>query len=156
MDGTTQTYYRLRTPDVAQRNYYRSDFSILKVFSSRWEAQGSYSYTVSRGNLQTSPSSFLAVPGQVEYYYNANLGTDITHDVSAGFAWELPDDPWTTEIGGTVFLESGYPLSRGYPSSFGSIYKDTIGTYARSATWWTMSLLVRQAIPVRKELCGLS
>ena len=24
VDGTTQTYYRLRTPDVAQRNYYRS------------------------------------------------------------------------------------------------------------------------------------
>ena len=90
------------------------------------------------------------MPGQVEYYYNANLGTDITHDVSAGFAWELPDDPWTTEIGGTVFLESGYPLSRGYPSSFGSIYKDTIGTYARSATWWTMSLLIRRAIPVEK------
>jgi hypothetical protein len=150
VDGTANTYYRLRTPDVAQRDYYRSDLSILKIFSNRWEAQGSYSFTRSRGTTQTSPSSFLAVPGQLEYYLDGNLGTDITHDVSAGFAWQLPDDPWTTELGGTIFMESGYPLSRYYDSAFGSILKDTVGTYTRSQTWWKLSLLVKQSIPVRK------
>ena len=156
-NGDYLTYYRLRTPDIAQRNYLRTDLGMNKVWSNRWEAQVNYSYTVSRGTAAASPSTFLSVPQQVEYFVNGNLGTDITHDVTAGFAWELPDDPWTTKIGGTFFLESGYPISRSYSNGNaagdfgrGFIYKDRVGTYARSATWWELNILIQQAIPVRK------
>ena len=51
-------------------------------------------------------------------------------------------NPWTTRIGGTFFMESGYPISRFYNNGNygdygnGSILKDTIGSYARTMTWW--------------------
>ena len=147
---------RMRTPDIAQRNYYRTDAIIEKVWSDRWELQFNYSYTVSRGSVQTSPSGFLAVPQQAEFFINGYLGTDIRHDIAAGFAWDIPDDPWTTRLGMVAFLESGYPLSRTYANgNFGDygqtyILKQTVGTYARSMTWWEMNLQVQQAIPVRK------
>lgn len=155
-DGSLISYLRVRTPDIAQRVYYRADAILEKVWSDRWEMQLNYSYTVSRGTVQTSPSSFLAVPQQVEYYINGYLGTDIRHDVSAGFAWDIPDDPWTTRLGMIVFLESGYPITRSYANGnfgdYGStfILKETIGTYARATTWWETNLQVQQAIPVRK------
>jgi hypothetical protein len=159
-DDTFNTYHRLRTPDLARRDYYRTDVGMQKVWSNRWELQGTYSYTVSRGSVQTSPSSFLSQAPQIEYYLNGLLGTDIKHDITGGFAWEIPNDPWTTEVGGTFFMESGYPLSRYYSNAtyYGSssILKAPVGTYARSETWWSASILIRQAIPVRKgELKGV-
>ena len=90
----------------------------------------------------------------MEYYLNGLLFTDIKHDVAAGFAWQIPNDPWTTEIGSTLFVESGYPISRTYGNAayYGRsyIYKQPVGTYDRSETVWSLSVLVRQAIPVRK------
>ena len=161
-NGSVISSYRFRTPDIAQRNYIRTDFGINKVWSNRWEAQVNYSYTVSRGTAQGTPSSFLSVPQQVEYFIGRYLGTDITHDITGGFAWELPDDPWTTRLGATFFLESGYPISRTYQNGNYSddgrtyIYKDTVGAYARSQTWYELNLLIQQAIPVRKgKLWGI-
>ncbi len=152
-DGELRTYYRLRTPNIARRDYYRTDVGWKRAWADRWTTQGTYSYTISRGSVQTAPSAFLAVPPQVEYYVNGYLGTDIRHDVSAGFAWEIPDDPWTTQLGGTFFFESGYPISRYYSNAFqggGSYLKQTVGTYARTESWWDLNILVRQDIPVRK------
>ena len=161
-NGSVISSYRFRTPDIAQRNYIRTDLGINKVWSNRWEAQVNYSYTVSRGTAQGTPSSFLSVPQQVEYFIGRYLGTDITHDITGGFAWELPDDPWTTRLGATFFLESGYPISRTYQNGNYSddgrtfIYKDTVGSYARSQTWYELNLLIQQAIPVRKgKLWGI-
>ena len=155
-NGNFVTYPRIRTPDIAERNYLRTDVGMNKVWSNRWEAQVNYSYTVSRGSAQGTPASFLYVPQQVQFFQNGYLGTDIRHDITTGFAWELPDDPWTTRIGGTFFMESGYPISRFYNNGNygdygnGSILKDTIGSYARTLTWWELNLLLQQAIPVRK------
>ena len=111
---TSFTYNRMRTPDIAERNYLRTDFGFNKIRSNRWEAQVTYSYTLSRGAVQGTPSSFMTVPQQIEYFLDGYLGTDIRHDVTAGFSWDLPNDPWTTRIGGTAFLESGYPITRTY------------------------------------------
>lgn len=153
-NGSTDTYYRLRTPNIARRDYYRTDLGVNRVWADRWELQATYSYTVSKGSVQGSPSSFLQVPGQVEHYINGLLGTDIRHDIAAGMAWDIPNDPWTTQLGAIVQMESGYPTTRSYDNGSlygaGSLLKDTIGTYARSVTWWRMSLLVQQTIPVRK------
>jgi hypothetical protein len=155
-DGSFISYSRMRTPDIAQRTYYRADAIFEKVWSNRWEMQLNYSYTVSRGTVQNSPSGFLAVPQQLEYYVNGFLGTDIRHDVSAGLAWDIPDDPWTTRLGAIVFLESGYPISQTYGNGnygdYGStfILKETIGTYARTMTWWEANVQIQQAVPVRK------
>ena len=155
-NGSFVTHYRYRTPDIAQRNYIRTDLGFNKVWSNRWEAQVNYSYTLSRGTTQNSPTAFLSVPQQTEYFVGSYLATDIRHDITAGFAWELPNDPWTTRLGSTLFMESGYPLSRTYSNGNygdygrGYIYKDTVGSYARSKTWYELNILIQQAIPVRK------
>lgn len=152
-DGTVNEYYRLRTPDVARRQYYRTDVSLEKILSHRWTANATYSYTRSMGTVQTTPSSFLAVPSQQRFYENGNLPTDIRHDVTASGFWELPDDPWTTNVGFVFALESGYPLSRGYSTSApngGGYLRQTQGTYARAETYWALDLQVKQDFPVRK------
>lgn len=160
-DGTLTDLYRLRTPNIARRDYFRTDFTINKIWSDRWEVQATYSYTISRGTVQNTPSGFLSVPQQVEYYVNGLLFTDVRHDVTAAFAWDIPNDPWTTRLGGTFFYESGNPETRYYAngSSVGytSILRDTVGTYAREAPYYTASILVQQAIPVRKgKLWGIA
>jgi len=156
VDGSFVSQYRLRTPEIAQRIYTRGDVTLEKVWSDLWEAQINYSYTHSRGTSQGQMSDFLSVPQQTEYFINGNLGTDIRHDVSAAFAWELPTDPWTTNLGAVFRLESGYPISRTYANGnsmdYGRGYflKQTIGTYARTETWFQLDLQFKQAIPVRK------
>jgi hypothetical protein len=53
-------------------------------------------------------------------------------------------------------MESGYPLSRTYSNGNygdygrGYILKDTVGSYARSKTWYELNILIQQAVPVRK------
>jgi hypothetical protein len=155
-DGTTTPLYRLRTPAIARRDYYRADLQLKKVMSNRWQAEGSYSYTISRGTNQNTPSGFLIIPTQVKYYVNGLLAsTDIRHSVKLSGFWEIPDDPWTTTLGSTLIYESGYPLSRSYASlsagGFNSSYlMDTYGSYARTEGYIDWAILIRQAIPVRK------
>jgi hypothetical protein len=153
-DGSLQTRYRLRSPNIARRNYSRIDVGLRRFFADDWEVQANYSYTHSRGSVQTSPSGVLAVSPQVKYYIDGLLYTDVRHDVSAGFAWDLPNDPWTTRLGGVLFVESGNPESRYYSngsfSGSSSMLKQTAGTYTREELWWTLNLKIQQAIPVRR------
>ena len=152
-NGTVENLYRMRTPSIARRDYYRLELGFNKRSADRWETFGNYSYTFSRGTVQNSPSAFMQVPQEIEHYVNGYLPTDIRHDVAVGGWWDIPDDPWTTSVGFTVMLESGYPLSRYYGTAYyggGSLLKDTRGSYARTETWWNLNILVRQDIPVRK------
>jgi hypothetical protein len=153
-DGTLETQNRLRSPNIARRNYFRMDTGVKRNFADRWEVQANYSLTHSRGTVQNSPSGVLAVSPQVKYYVDQLLYTDVRHDIASGFAWDIPNDPWTTRIGGVVFMETGNPRSRYHSNgSFygnGSSLKETAGTYARRETWWALNLKVDQAIPVRK------
>jgi hypothetical protein len=153
-DGTLENQYRLRSPNIARRNYFRMDTGLKRNFADRWEVQANYSMTHSRGTVQTSPSGVLAVSPQVKYYLDGLLYSDVRHDIASGFAWDIPNDPWTTQVGGVFFLETGNPSSRYYGNaSFagnGSFLKQTAGTYARRETWWTLNLKVDQALPVRK------
>jgi hypothetical protein len=151
-DGTQNRYPRLRTPSIARRTYYRTDIALQKVDSNRWSGTANYSYVRSYGSVQGTPASFLQVAPLAQYYENGNLGTDIRHDAFLTAAWDIPNDPWTTQIGTIVNLESGYPLSRTYRSAveFANQLRSTIGTYARTQTVWDMSFLVRQKFPVKK------
>lgn len=151
-DGTQNRYPRLRTPNIARRTYYRTDIGVQKVFSDRWEAQGAYSYVRSYGTVQGAPSSFLQIAPQVQYYENGNLFTDIRHDAFLAASWQIPNDPWTTELGTIFNLESGRPLTRTYRSAvdFASQLRNTVGTYGRLQTVWDLSFLIRQDIPVKK------
>ena len=151
-DGTQNRYPRLRTPSVARRTYYRTDFSVKKIESNRWQGTANYSYVRSYGSVQGTPASFLQVAPLAQYYENANLGTDIRHDAFLTAAWDIPNDPWTTQIGTIFNLESGYPITRTYRSAveFANQLRSTVGTYARTETVWDLSFLVRQKFPVKK------
>jgi hypothetical protein len=149
-DGTRNYYNRLRTPDMARRDYYRTDLSFRKLLSNRWAAQGVYSFTRSIGTVQTAPSGFLTVAPQVQYFENQLLATDILHDISLSAFWDIPNDPWTTQLGTTFLMESGYPISRSYTAANGSHYRNTIGSYARTRPWWTWNVMVEQSYPVKK------
>jgi hypothetical protein len=144
--------FRLRSPNIAQRNYFRTDVGLKRNMADRWAVEGNYSLTYSRGTVQSSPSSVLAVSPQVKHYIDGFLFTDVRHDVSAGFSWDIPNDPWTTRLGGVVYYESGNPESRSYSGGYfngSSLLKQTAGTYTREEAWWSINLKVDQAVPVR-------
>lgn len=155
-DGSLDLFYRLRTPELAQRNYYQTDFAVSRNFTKRWLMQGTYSYVVSQGRSQSSLSGALVNPQQLDLGYG-NLDSDVRHQVKLAAAWDLPNDPWTTKVGiqGTFF--SGYPLSRYYYSSAGlgggadyTLLKERLGTYGRTSPYWDLALQIKQAIPVHQ------
>ena len=155
-DGTLIDYYRMRTPIIARRDYYRVDFSVLKVNSDRWQMQGTYSYTISRGTTQAGPSGFMTVAPQVPYYYDGFLPTDIRHDVSFGASWDIPNDPWTTQLGMVVFYESGYPLSRSYSGGYqgGSSVFDHAALHPDRA-WLVSTSASSRSSPSARALSGI-
>ena len=109
--------------------------------------------TISRGTTQAGPSGFMTVAPQVPYYYDGFLPTDIRHDVSFGASWDIPNDPWTTQLGMVVFYESGYPLSRTYSGGYqggSSVFWATRGSYIRTEPWLDINVRVEQKFPVRK------
>lgn len=161
-DGSLDLFYRLRTPDLASRNYYQTDFSLRRNFTKRWLMQGTYSYVVSQGRTQSSLSGALVNPQQLDLSYG-NLGTDVRHQVKFAAAWDLPDDPWTTQVGVSGSFFSGYPLSRYYYSSAGlgaegsyNLLKERLGTYGRTSPYWDLSVQIKQDIPVRQGNFGVT
>lgn len=151
-NGSDDVIYRLRSPSIAQRTYYQTVFGLARRFADRWQMQGSYSFTRSRGTTLSQVSGFLDVAPQNEYYLNGILATDVTHDVAMGAVWDIPNDPWTTSLGSTFSFESGTPQTRAYYAGNVnySILYDTIGTYEREENAWSLSMRVEQAIPVRR------
>lgn len=154
--GNLDPYYRLRTPTIALRDYFRTDFVVFRDWADRWLLYAVYSYTVSKGRTQNSLGGNLANPGQVDLMYG-NLGSDIRHQVKLQAAWDIPDDPWTTTLGGSFEFLSGQPISRYYFSSGGEVsgsgydlLKEPLGTYGRENAYWSASVLIEQDIPVRK------
>jgi hypothetical protein len=88
-----------------------------------------------------------------------NLPYDIRHQVKVQAAWDIPDDPWTTKIGAAFEFFSGQPLTRYYYSAASSVssgddtyalLKEPRGTYGREDSYWDLSILLQQEIPVRK------
>ena len=88
-----------------------------------------------------------------------NLLYDLRHQVKLQAAWDLPNDPWTTKLGGSLQYFSGYPMTRFYYSSSSSLanggdsfslLKEERGTYGRTGPTWDLSLLVQQEVPVKK------
>jgi hypothetical protein len=150
--GSNEAHLRLRSPNIAQRNYFRTDVGLQRAMADRWAVQANYSLTYSRGSVQEQPSGFLAVSPQVKYMIDRNLFTDVRHDVTAAASWDVPNDPWTTNLGLVFFYESGNPISRFYDGGYiegNSMLKQTAGTYAREESSWQLNFRVEQAIPVR-------
>ena len=156
-DGQYRGIYRLRTADIARRDYYQTDVQFKKNYADRWQLLTTYSYIVSRGTLQSSVSGSLTNPDQLDYRYG-NLWTDMRHQVKAFGSYDLPWDPWTTKVGVGIQYYSGHPYSRYYYSEAAggnALLKDNEGYYTRTEGYWFWDMQMSQAIPVRKgELEG--
>jgi hypothetical protein len=158
-NGTSDPYYRLRTPLVSRRDYYQTDLVVQRQLASRWLMNFAYSYVVSKGTMQDSLGYGLSNPSQVDLMYG-NLFTDIRHQVKFQAAWDIPNDPWTTKVGLATTVQTGSPLSRYYYAPAGSLYDiggdgygllyQPLGTYAREGASYNISALVQQDIPVKQ------
>ncbi len=148
--------YRMRTPQLARRNYVQWDNTIYKVFSRRWFAEATYTYSISSGTSPASLSGSFANAPQTQYNYGPILASDIRHVVKAFGSWQIPTDPWNQTIGFTFFYYSGNPLERFYPGEEpppGPSYNLRIrprGLYTRFPPEWNVGLKFTQDIDVRK------
>lgn len=149
------SYPRLRTPELARRNYFQWDTTLYKVFSRRWFASGTYTYTISTGSSTQSLSGSFMNDQQTQYNYGRLLETDIRHMVKAYGSWRLPTDPWNQTIGFTFEYYSGNPLERFYASEgIGGVNYDLRirprGLYTRFPPEWSVGLKLSQELDVRK------
>ena len=148
-----QSVYRMRTPELAKRDYYQADVFVEKVQSNRWGGRVTYTFTQSIGSSTSALSgSFLNDP-QTQYNYGL-LNTDLNHVVKGYGFWVLPTDPWNQTLGFTFEYYSGAPLERFYWSEaqLGS-YATRVrprGVYYRWPSQWQLSLKFQQNIDVRK------
>ena len=144
---------RLRTPNLALRDYYQADVYVDKVMSKRWFARLTYSYTQSVGTSGSALSgSFLNDP-QTQYNYGP-MATDLRHVVKSYASWELPTDPWQQVIGASFTYWSGAPLERryynDYNQNYGSLRIRDRGIYHRFPDSWTLNVQIQQEFDVRK------
>jgi hypothetical protein len=157
------TYFRLRSPREARRNYYRTDIYLQKVRSRRWAGQVTYSYEFLNGTSDSSLSGEFTNDQQVRYNYGPLLAQR-SHSLVAFAYWDIPNDPWTTTLGLSLNYESGAPLERLYwqdwgvtSGSFGLRYRPRY-FYWKFNDIWELGLQIRQKFDVRKgklELLGI-
>jgi hypothetical protein len=148
-----QSIQRLRTPQIARRNYVQQDFVLDKVKSHRWFGRLTYTYAQSIGTTRSALSgSFLNDP-QTQYNYGNLYETDIRHQVKGYVAWSLPTDPWVQNIGASLQYYSGTPFERKYwddnALGYGIRIRDR-DVYGRLPGWWDFSVKFTQDLDVRK------
>jgi hypothetical protein len=152
-------YYRLRTPRQARRNYYRIDAGLTKVQSKRWGGQMTYSFEFMNGTSEESLVGAFVNDPQTRYNYGQLL-TVRNHSVTGFGYWDLPTDPWTTQLGFFLNYESGAPLERIYWSDQG-VTNGSYGLrirpryfYAKFNDFWELSMRIQQQFDVRKGKLG--
>jgi hypothetical protein len=146
------TISRLRTPQLARRNYIQYDLTLDKLQAKRWSARLTWTYANSLGTSQSSLSGSFANDPQSQYNYGPQF-TDRNHVVKAFGYWQLPTEPWDQTIGFLVTYYSGAPLERFYYSEKDFGYSLRIfdrGIYTRWPGLWEASVKFNQDIDVRR------
>ena len=146
-------YGRLRTPSLAQRDYYQWDLGIRKIQSRRWFMQATYTYTNAVGSSSQAVSGSFIVDPRTRWNYG-NLNIASRHQFKAIGSWDLPTDPWTQSITFGMRYFSGFPLERIYWSEYQnggySLRIRPRGTYTRFNPFWDLSIGFQQSIDVRR------
>ena len=151
----TQSILRLRTPELARRDYVRADFFVERVPTNAVQlgAKVTYSFTQSLGSSSQALSGSFTNDPQTQFNTGPML-TDINHMVKAYGYW-LTEAParWRRSVGLSVEYLSGAPLERFYWSeaSLGD-YSQRVrprGVYYRWPSQWNLGLKLTQDVPVR-------
>lgn len=143
---------RLRTPELARRNYIQTDVTLDKLQAKRWAGRLTWTYSNSLGTSQSSLSGSFANDPQTQYNYGP-LYTDRSHVVKGFAYWSLPTDPWVQTFGVLFTYYSGAPFERLYYSEKDFGYNLRIfprGIYTRWPSLWEFSLKFTQDIDVRR------
>ncbi|MBT3222735.1 MAG: TonB-dependent receptor, partial [Proteobacteria bacterium] len=143
---------RLRTPNLARRDYYQIDIKAVKVDSRRWAGQLVYTYTTSVGSSVGALSGSFMNDPQTQFNYGP-LTTDLRHVFKGYGYWNLPTDPWDQVISFYFAYFSGRPLERLYYGEENSTYDLRIfprGIYHRYNPVWALNVQFQQDIDVRK------
>lgn len=157
LGDSSQVRYRLRTPSLAKRDYFRWNLGLRKIHSRRWMAEVIYTHTKSIGSSTQANSGSFAIDPQTRFNYGP-LNTDRAHMVKASAFWDLPTDPWTATLGAFVQYYSGMPLERlywmenaaGSPDGGYGLRIAERGTYLRFGSYWELRLRYTQAFDLRK------
>lgn len=151
-NNTLFSYARLRTPDLARRNYYSVDVFLEKVSSKRTYGRVSYQYANNFGSAASAQSGAFMVDQQVQYNYGQFLNLP-RHTVKAFGYWDIVGtDPHTTTVSANFFYVSGEPLERLYPTGGGN-YGLRIrprGVYTTYNPYWQLDFGLRQKIDVTR------
>ncbi len=145
--------FRIRTPRLAKRDVFQWDLEARKVLSRRWQGRFIYTYTKAFGSTNGALSGAFANSPQTQFNYG-NLLNAQNHVVRVLFAWDLPTDPWTQQLGVFFVGASGFPIDRFYPASTGAGNSFARfrprGTYTREPAFWDLSVRFQQTFDVRK------
>jgi hypothetical protein len=141
INGVQDDFFRLRTPDVARRNWYGLTLFARQEMHKNLLIDVNYTYSVSRGFTDGQITAALDNPTQRPYEYGW-LPNDRPHVLKASAAYRLP---FGLQIGGRLYVQSGSRFDREYYASKGGGYDNFVaerGTFDSIAAWWSLDLKV--------------
>ncbi len=151
VNGVQDNFFRLRTPDDAQRNWFGLTFSLQRNFFKNLLLDINYTLSMTRGLTPSQITGALDNPTQRPYEYGW-LYTDRPHVIKAAAAYKLP---FGFQVGGTFNFTSGSRFDRTYYSEKGGGYQNFVaehGTFDSVNPWWSLDLKImyRLTLPYGK------
>jgi hypothetical protein len=140
VNGLQDNFFRLRTPDAAERNWFGLTFKLQRQMYKNLLLDINYTYSMTRGLTASPISAALDNPTQRPYEYGW-LYIDRPHVVKASAAYLLP---YGFQVGGTFNFISGSRFDRRFSSKGGSYnnFVAEIGTFDSVNPWWSVDLKV--------------
>lgn len=140
VNGLQDNFFRLRTPNDAQRNWFGLTFKLQRQFYKNLLIDINYTLSMTRGLTATQITAALDNPTQRPYEYGW-LYIDRPHVVKASAAYLLP---FGLQVGGTFNFTSGSRFDREFSSKGGGYnnFVAEIGTFDSVNPWWSLDLKI--------------
>lgn len=138
INGEQSYYFRLRTPEDGQRNYYALTFLVQRQWFKNLLVDINYTMSMTRGITSTQITAALDNPTQREHEFGW-LYSDRPHVIKASAAWRAP---FGLQVGGTLEVVSGSRFDRTYYAEKGGyqLYQSERGTFDSIKPYWQLDL----------------
>ena len=140
VNGLQDNFFRLRTPNAAERNWFGLTFKLQRQMFKNLLLDVNYTYSMTRGLTAAPISAALDNPTQRPYEYGW-LYIDRPHVIKASAAYLLP---LGFQVGGTFNFTSGSRFDRRFTSKGGGYnnFVAEIGTFDSVNPWWSLDIKV--------------
>lgn len=141
VNGVQDNFFRLRTPNDAQRNWFGLTFSLQRMMFKNLLLDINYTVSMTRGLTDSQITAALDNPTQRPYEYGW-LYTDRPHVVKVAAAYQLP---LGFQVAGRFNFTSGSRFDRQFYSEKGGGYQNFVaehGTFDSVNAWWTLDLKI--------------